>query len=214
VQLSAFQDLLREIRACTVCAKELPLGPKPILTAHSDARILIVGQAPGTRVHATGTPWNDASGDRLRTWLHVDRETFYNEEKFAIVPMGFCYPGKGSSGDLLGAHGGAGTGRRHGWRSFDLPPRPECAPLWHAKVLAHLPNIRLTLLVGAYAIKRYLWFAKISSLTELVRNTDFTKAAMLPIVHPSPRNTIWLKKNAWFESEVVPRLRRRVENVL
>lgn len=194
MKLSSLNDLLREIRACTVCAHALPLGPKPVLTAHSDARILIVGQAPGTRVHATGIAWNDASGDRLRDWLRVDRETFYNEEKFAIVPMGFCYPGRGASGDKK--------------------PRPECAPLWHAKVLAHLPNLRLTLLVGSYAIKRYLWYRNESALTEIVRNTDFTKAAMLPLVHPSPRNTIWLKKNAWFERDVVPQLRERVKNVL
>jgi uracil-DNA glycosylase len=155
---------------------------------------LIVGQAPGTRVHETGIPWNDPSGDRLRDWLRLDREQFYDERKLAIVPMGFCYPGRGRSGDL--------------------PPRPECAKAWHDELLEHLPRIALTLLVGQYALARYLGERRRENLTETVRAWKEYRPTYLPLPHPSPRNNIWLKKNPWFEDQVVPYLRRRVNRVL
>jgi len=158
------------------------------------ARILLIGQAPGTRVHATGIPWNDPSGDKLRDWLAVDRAAFYNEKKFAIMPMGFCYPGKGTSGDL--------------------PPRPECAPLWHAKVHALLPNLRLILLIGSYAVRRYLPHLAKLSVRDLVLQADYERGVFLPMVHPSPRNKLWLKQNPWFEGKVVPRLRQRLRTDL
>jgi uracil-DNA glycosylase len=186
--------LLREIRACTHCAAELPLGPRPVLRAHSAARLLLVGQAPGAKVHATGVPWNDPSGDRLRTWLATDRDTFYDETRIAIVPMGFCYPGKGRSGDL--------------------PPRPECATLWRARLLALLPNIELTLLVGRYAQDWHLGERCKPTLAGTVRAWREYAPPMLPLPHPSPRNTLWLRRNPWFEREVLPALRRRVRALL
>lgn len=186
--------LLGEIRACTICAKHLPLGPRPVLRAAPKARILIIGQAPGTKVHASGVPWDDASGRRLREWLAIDEQTFYDESKVAIVPMGFCYPGKGKSGDL--------------------PPRPECAPEWHARLLAKLPAIGLTLLIGQYAQAYYLGDRRKPTLTETVRAyKDFLPGAW-PLVHPSPRNQIWIKKNPWFDGEVVPELRKHVGRLL
>lgn len=188
----ALPTLLAEIRRCTTCAVHLPLGANPVLRVHADARILLVGQAPGTRVHATGIPWNDASGDRLRDWLQVSHSTFYNETRFAIVPMGFCYPGKGISGDN--------------------PPRPECAPLWRAKVHALLPKLRLILLIGSYAARYYLPHRV--PLGKLIAEIDFARANLLPLVHPSPRNQLWLKRNPWFEKELLPVLRRRVHALL
>ncbi|HXG28394.1 MAG TPA: uracil-DNA glycosylase family protein [Nevskiales bacterium] len=185
--------LLREVRACRVCAADLPLGPKPVLRASPTARLLIIGQAPGTRVHATGIPWNDPSGDRLRAWLGVDRETFYDESRIAITPMGFCYPGKGRSGDL--------------------PPRPECAPLWHARLQALMPKLELVLLVGQYAQRHYLNEAE-RSLAEIVRDFRRYGPRYLPLPHPSPRNQLWLRRNPWFEREVLPVLRRRVARIL
>ena len=185
--------LLTEIRACTQCADELPLGPRPILRAKLSARVLIVGQAPGTRVHASGIPWDDPSGDRLRDWLNVDKTQFYNDSLFAIVPMGFCYPGKGSSGDL--------------------PPRPECAPLWHERVLSQLPDIELTLLIGQYAQQYYL-NDDYKTLTERVKNWRDTKPGFLPLPHPSPRNQLWLKKNAWFSTDVLPYLSVTIRELL
>ncbi|OJA33288.1 uracil-DNA glycosylase family protein [Burkholderia ubonensis] len=182
--------LLAEIRACRVCEAELPLGPRPVLRAHSDARILIVGQAPGARVHASGIPWDDASGKRLRDWLGVDADTFYDASRFAIVPMGFCYPGRGASGDN--------------------PPRPECAPLWLDRLLAELPAIRLTLLVGQYAQRHFLRDARKATLTDTVRAWRDYGPAVLPLPHPSPRNTGWFKHHPWFDVDVVPELRRRV----
>jgi len=187
-------SLLREVRACTLCAAHLPLGPRPVLRASTTARLLIVGQAPGTRVHATGIPWNDPSGDRLRQWLGIDREAFYDESRIAIVPMGFCYPGKGTSGDL--------------------PPRPECAPTWHARVLAHMPAIALTLLVGRYAQERYLGADNGATLTDTVRAHARHAPRFLPLPHPSPRNIGWFQRNPWFEAEVLPALRRRVAPLL
>lgn len=192
------QDLLAEVRACRACDSELPLGANPVVRAQSSARILIVGQAPGTRVHATGIPWNDPSGDRLREWMNLSREQFYDDAQIAIMPMGFCYPGKGKSGDL--------------------PPRKECAELWHEKILAQLPHVELTLLVGSYAQAHYLKEhssdTDFKSLTERVRAWRQFVPAVLPLVHPSPRNRRWLKNNAWFEQEVVPYLRERVKTLL
>lgn len=185
--------LLSEIRACQACAAQLPLGPRPVLRADRRARLLIVGQAPGTKVHASGIPWNDPSGDRLRQWLAMDRATFYDERRIAIMPMGFCYPGKGGSGDL--------------------PPRPECAPLWHQRLLALMPRIELVLLVGQYAQHHYLDCAG-QSLTDTVRAWSRYGPRYLPLPHPSPRNQLWLKRNPWFEREVVPELRRQVAALL
>ncbi len=185
--------LLREARACRVCASHLPLGPNPVLRASATAQLLIIGQAPGTKVHATGIPWNDPSGDRLRAWLGVDRDTFYDESRIAITPMGFCYPGKGRSGDL--------------------PPRPECAPLWHARLQALMPRLELVLLVGQYAQRHYLGEPK-RMLTETVRDFRRYGPRYLPLPHPSPRNQLWLKRHPWFEREVLPVLRRRVARIL
>jgi uracil-DNA glycosylase len=186
--------LLREVRACTLCAAHLPLGPRPVLRASTTARLLIVGQAPGTRVHATGIPWNDPSGDRLRAWMGIDREAFYDVDRIAIVPMGFCYPGKGAAGDL--------------------PPRPECAPAWHARLLALMPAIEQVLLVGRYAQAHYLGPACKASLTDTVRAHADYLPRFIPLPHPSPRNIGWLRRNPWFEAEVVPALRRRVAALL
>ncbi|TGD72137.1 uracil-DNA glycosylase family protein [Mangrovimicrobium sediminis] len=187
------QDLLAAARACRHCEAQLPLGANPVLRASASARLLIVGQAPGTRVHASGIPWDDPSGDRLRQWLEVSPETFYDESRIAIVPMGLCYPGKGKSGDL--------------------PPRPECAPLWHAPLLAQMPRIELILLVGQYAQAHYLGKSR-ETLTERVRRWRDFGPRFLPLPHPSPRNTLWLRRNAWFDEEVVPELRRRVAGLL
>lgn len=185
--------LLTEIRACRICAGHLPLGPRPVLRASAGARVLIVGQAPGTRVHETGIPWNDPSGDRLREWMALDRESFYDESRFAIVPMGFCYPGRGSSGDL--------------------PPRPECARAWREPLHAALPGIELTLLIGQYAQAWYLGKRRRRTLTETVRAWRDYAPAYLPLPHPSPRNIGWLKRNDWFAAEVVPALRRRLAEI-
>jgi uracil-DNA glycosylase len=188
------EALLTEVRACRVCEAHLPLGPRPVLRADARARVLIVGQAPGTRVHATGIPWNDPSGDRLRAWLAVDRDAFYDEQRFAIIPTGFCYPGRGRSGDL--------------------PPRPECAPLWHPRLRALLPEIGLTLLVGQYAQAFYLGERSRGSLTDTVRAWRDYLPEFLPLPHPSPRNTRWLQVNPWFEQDVIPVLRKRVHALL
>ena len=182
--------LLAKVRACQHCVAHLPLGARPVLRAHADAKVLIIGQAPGTKVHATGIPWDDPSGDRLRTWMDVDRDAFYDERRFAIVPMGFCYPGKGKSGDL--------------------PPRPECAPLWHQRLLGHCHNSNLLLLIGQYAQRYYLGSNGKKNLTETVRAYREFLPAFLPMPHPSPRNQLWLKKNPWFEREVIPTLRDKL----
>ena len=192
---AAFTALLGEVRACRVCAEHLPLGPRPVLRAAPSARLMIIGQAPGTRVHESGIPWKDRSGDRLREWLAVDSETFYDETRLAIVPMGFCYPG-------VEPRGG------------DKPPRPECAPLWHPPLLAGLPKVELTLLVGLYAQGHYLGKARKKSLTETVRAWRDYGPRYLPLPHPSWRNTAWIKKNPWFEAELLPELRRRVAALL
>lgn len=185
-------DLLTDIRACTACAEYLPLGPRPVVVADTAAKILIIGQAPGTRVHKTGIPWNDPSGDRLRQWLGMDREQFYADPRLAIMPMGFCYPGKAKSGDLA--------------------PRKECAPLWHERLLAHMPKVELVLLIGQYAQAYYLR-DNFSTLTERVAQHP-SSHRFFPLPHPSPRNQLWLKRNPWFDSDVVPRLRARVHRIL
>ena len=186
--------LLQRIRACRLCAAHLPLGPRPVLRARASARLLIVGQAPGTRVHASGIPWNDPSGERLRAWLGIDRDAFYDEARVAIVPMGFCYPGKGRSGDL--------------------PPRAECAQTWHPQLLPQLPRIELTLLIGQYAQRYFLGTARGDDLTATVRAYRDYLPRCLPLPHPSPRNIGWFRRNPWFETEVLPTLRRRVQALL
>ena len=186
---------LAEARACRLCAADLPLGPRPVLRASATARLMIVGQAPGTRVHASGIPFNDPSGDRLRAWLGIDRETFYDERRLAILPMGLCYPGQ----DARGA---------------DKPPMKICAPTWHPRIRPLLPKLELTLLVGLYAQARYLGPARKKSLTETVQCWRDYGPEFLPLPHPSWRNTAWLKRNPWFEAEVLPELRRRVATLL
>lgn len=186
--------LLAEVRACTVCAAHLPFPPRPVLRASATARLLIVGQAPGIRVHETGIPWNDPSGDRLRDWLQLTREEFYDESKIAIIPTGFCYPGKGPAGDL--------------------PPRPECAPLWHPRLRAALPKIKLALLVGSYAQAYYLGERAKDSLSDTVRAWREYLPDFLPLPHPSPRNLRWLKARPWFERDVVPAARKIVAELL
>jgi uracil-DNA glycosylase len=185
--------LLAEVRSCTICSAHLPHGPRPVLRAHRAARVLIVGQAPGRRVHETGIPFNDPSGDRLREWMGVTRETFYDERAIALLPMGFCYPGTGSSGDL--------------------PPRPECAAAWRAKLLAQLPDIELTLVLGQYAQAYHLPDVA-GSVTETVRAWRDHWPDVVPLPHPSPRNNLWLRKNPWFDRTLVPALRRQVKKVL
>lgn len=192
--MPALDDLVAEIRTCRVCEAQLPLGPKPVLRVSETARLLIVGQAPGRRVHETGIPWNDPSGDRLRAWLGMDRSRFYDARHIAIVPVGLCYPGSGPRGDA--------------------PPRPECAPLWHPRLLPLMPKIHLTLLVGQYAQAFYLGRHRRRTLAETVRACRDYLPRFFPLPHPSPRNQLWLKQNPWFEEEVVPLLRAQVERVL
>lgn len=191
-----FAGLLAAVRGCRLCAAHLPLGPRPVVRMQSTARILIVGQAPGTRVHETGIPWNDPSGNRLRDWMALDRETFYDDSRIAIMPMGFCYPGRNPKGG-------------------DNPPRPECAPEWHDRLRTHLPRVDLTLLVGSYAQKHYLGKAMQKTMTETVRGFEaYLAEGFLPLPHPSWRTTAWLKKNPWFAVEVLPVLRNRVQALL
>ena len=191
--MTSLVSLLAEVRACTVCAEHLPLGPRPIVQVHPAARILIAGQAPGSRVHETGIPFNDASGERLRSWLGMSREVFYDPRQVAILPMGFCFPGTGKSGDL--------------------PPRPECAPTWRAPLLSHMKKLQLTLVIGQYAQAYHLPRGG-SSLTEVVQGWREFWPHTVPLPHPSPRNNLWLKRNPWFEEELIPVLRERVLAVL
>lgn len=184
-------QLLKDIRACTHCSAHLPCAPNPIIQAHRSARLRIIGQAPGRRVQDTGIPWNDASGNRLRAWLGLSPEMFYDARKVALVPMGFCYPGKAASGDN--------------------PPRPECAPLWHEKLNAALPHTGLTLLIGQYAQAYYLGRERKKTLTDTIRAWRSYLPRYLPLVHPSPRNQRWLQKNPWFENEMVPQLQKTVQ---
>jgi uracil-DNA glycosylase len=185
--------LLPQVLACTRCEPALPLGARPVLQVHASARILIAGQAPGRKVHASGVPFDDVSGDRLREWLGVSREEFYDARNFAILPMGFCYPGTGSSGDL--------------------PPRPECAPAWRAPLLATMPKLQLTLVLGQYA-QAYHLGADAGSVTEVVQAWRSYWPSRLPLPHPSPRNQLWVSRNPWFAKEVLPALRRRVRALL
>jgi len=185
--------LLDAVRACRQCEQHLPLGPRPVLRASTTARILIVGQAPGARVHATGIPWDDPSGDRLRAWMGINKNTFYDESRIAIIPMGYCYPGRGKGGDL--------------------PPRRECAELWLDQLLARLPQIELTLLIGQYAQRHFLESRRKTSLTETIKAWQDYGPQLFPLPHSSPRNTPWFKQNAWFEEQVLPALKARVMEV-
>ena len=189
---NSLDDLLNKVRACRVCEAWLPLGPRPVLRASRSARILIIGQAPGTKVHQSGIPWNDPSGDRLRDWMQMDAGRFYDESEIAIIPMGFCYPGKGKSGDL--------------------PPRPECATLWHERLFAELPNLQLRLLVGKYAQDYYLG-SKHQSLAHTVQHWQDYLPDYFPLPHPSARNLRWFRLNPWFESAVIPGLRAQLSHI-
>ena len=186
--------ILSEIRNCIVCKAFLPNVPRPIIQASSVSKIVIIGQAPGQKVQNSGIPWDDASGDNLRLWLGVDKQTFYNEKIFALMPMGFCFPGSGKSGDL--------------------PPRPECAPLWHQEVLKSMPGIRLTLLIGQYAQNYYLKDSAKITLTEAVKNYNEYLPNQIPLPHPSPRNNIWQKKNKWFKESLLQVLQEKVRSIL
>ncbi|GJM14423.1 MAG: IclR family transcriptional regulator [Pseudohongiella sp.] len=187
----ALTQILEEIGKCDVCAANIP-APNPVVRIHEQSRILIIGQAPGRKVHETGVPWNDPSGRRLREWLGIDDATFYDATTVALVPMGFCYPGKGKSGDL--------------------PPRPECAPKWHEQVLSQLPNVQCTILIGQYAQNYYLKDGY-KSLTERIQNWREFAPQHYVLPHPSPRNQSWLKRNPWFEEEVLPQLRAKVRSL-
>ena len=189
-----FDDIAGKARACRLCAGDLPLGPRPVFQLGPKARILIAGQAPGRRVHETGIPFNDPSGERLRAWMGISAAVFYDPTKIAILPMGFCYPGTGTSGDL--------------------PPRPECAIEWRVKLLKLLPALELTLVIGQYALDWHLETTQKATLTQTVQNWKQYWPAVLPLPHPSPRNNIWLKKNPWFEIDILPILSRKVESLL
>ncbi len=188
------QNLLSEIKQCTICEPHLDLGANPVVSGSPNAKIVIIGQAPGTKVHKSGIPWDDASGKQLRKWLNVSDEDFYDTEKFAIVPMGFCYPGKGTSGDK--------------------PPRKECAPLWHQLLFDQMPNIELIILIGMYAQNYYLKDTAKRTLTETVDNYPEYLPRYFVLPHPSPRNRFWLTKNPWFEKEVLPILKEKIAAVL
>lgn len=191
--MKSFESLLSEVRACEVCKENLPRGPRPIVQLDPESRILIVGQAPGRKVHESGIPFDDASGNRLRDWLGMSREDFYNPKKVAILPMGFCYPGTGKSGDL--------------------PPRPECAPQWREELLARLQVVELTIVIGQYAQAYHFSGAK-RSVTEHVQAWQEHWPKVVPLPHPSPRNNRWLLNNPWFETELVPKLKARVAALL
>jgi uracil-DNA glycosylase len=194
VTRAGFERLLAEVRSCTICEAHLPNPPRPVLRASPSASLLIVGQAPGRRVHESGIPWNDPSGELLREWLRLDRDAFYDARRVAIIPVGFCYPGTGDAGDL--------------------PPRPECAPHWHPRLRAKLPAIRLTLLVGSYAHAYYLGARRKKTLADTVRARGEYLPEFFPLPHPSPRNRLWLKNHPWFDRDVVPQLRRRIKACL
>lgn len=184
--------LLLKMKDCSICS--LLLGPRPVLTANINSKIVIIGQAPGTVVHKTGIPWNDKSGDNLRKWLGVKKEQFYDSKNFAIIPMGFCYPGKGKSGDL--------------------PPRKECAPLWHQLILEKMKNVEMLLLIGKYAQDYYLEENKYKTLTETVRNFHEFLPQYFVLPHPSPRNNIWQAKNEWFQRLILPELKNEIDKIL
>lgn len=187
------EALLSAVRSCRECEAHLPLGPRPLLQAEETARILIVGQAPGVRAHVTGIPWNDPSGDRLRAWMGIDADLFYDESRIAIIPMGFCYPARGSGGDK--------------------PPRRECATLWFEQLLGWLPRIELTLLIGQYAQRHFLGDLRKSSLAATVAAWEEYAPRYIPLPHPSPRNQPWLKRHPWFEQQLVPVLRTRIASL-
>ena len=186
---------LGEVRNCQICVTKLPFSPRPVLQLASAARILIVGQAPGRKAHHSGIPWSDASGDRLRDWLKLDRSDFYDAARIAILPIGFCYPGAGGNGG-------------------DNPPRPECAPLWHKSLLTHLPNIQLTLLIGQYAQRYYLQATRKASVTETVRAYSEYTPRFFPLPHPSWRSRVWMQNHRWFEDSVMPDLRKSVRRLI
>ena len=189
------KHLIDEVLDCRLCEEHLVLGPRPIVQVSSEARILIAGQAPGRKVHETGIPFNDPSGDRLRNWMGIEKYTFYDATKIAILPMGFCYPGTGKSGDL--------------------PPRPECAEAWREKLLNSLPKIQLTLVIGQYAQKYHLAGKQSKTLSDTVKAwREFLPQGLLPLPHPSPRNNIWLKKNKWFEKDILPVLKAKVKTLI
>ncbi len=188
-------SLVREVRACRVCAATLPCGPRPVLQAARTARLLIVGQAPGRKAHQTGVPWDDASGVRLRDWMGLDASDFYDVSRIAILPIGFCYPG---------AAGGGG----------DKPPRPECAGLWHERLTALLPDVELTLLVGQYAHRHYLSSARKASMTETVKAFPDYCPRFFPLPHPSWRSALWMRKHLWFEQSAIPELRKAVRDCI
>jgi uracil-DNA glycosylase len=186
--------LLAEIAKCQLCQAHLPHGIRPVLAADAESKIVMIGQAPGRIVHETGLAWDDLSGDRLRSWLGVDKQSFYNPKHFALIPMGFCYPGKGKTGDL--------------------PPRKECAPAWHQKLWDAMQEVQLTILIGSYAQKYYLGKMRKKTLTETLKHYKDYAPNFFVLPHPSPRNNIWLKKNPWFEKELVPVLQKRVGDLL
>jgi uracil-DNA glycosylase len=191
----ALEEAVAAARACTICARELPLGPRPVLLVRATSRLLIVSQAPGTRVHETGLPFNDRSGDRLRDWLGIDRDTFYGHPRLGIMPVGLCYPGADANGG-------------------DKPPMKVCAPTWHPRIRPLLTEVQLTLLVGSYAQAFYLGSRRQGSMTETISAWRTYLPEFLPLPHPSWRNTAWLKRNPWFEGDVLPVLRRRVRALL
>ena len=189
----SLEEILKKINKCNTCT-DLPLGPKPILQIHSTARILIISQAPGLKTHNSGIPWDDASGERLREWMDLSKDVFYDKNLIAILPMGFCYPGKGLKGDL--------------------PPRAECYPQWHPIITSVLPNVELIVLIGSYSQNVYLKKLKKKSLTETVRNFAVYAPRYFPLPHPSPLNNIWLSKNSWFIEEVLPSLKQTIHKIL
>ena len=191
--MAVFLSLLSEVRACTLCAEHLPLGPRPVIQVHPHAKILIAGQAPGRKVHESGVSFDDPSGNRLRAWLGISREVFYDERQIALMAMGFCYPGTGKSGDL--------------------PPRPECAPAWREKLLGHLHNVKMKLVLGQYAHAYHFGKSRMT-LTERVKLWRDYWPDRVPLPHPSPRNNLWLRKNPWFEKELLPELKERVSIIL
>ena len=190
--MASLTNLISEVQACTICKAHLPLGPRPVIQIHPSAKILIAGQAPGTRVHQSGIPFDDPSGNRLREWLGITSEVFYDPKQIAILAMGFCYPGTGKSGDL--------------------PPRPECAPAWRHQLVDHLNHLEITLAIGQYAQTYY--FDKKKSVTEQVKAWQDHWPTLIPLPHPSPRNNLWLKQNPWFEIEVLPALQKQISQTL
>jgi uracil-DNA glycosylase len=193
-EVNKMESLLEQIRSCKVCEKHLEFGVNPVIAANPSSKIVVIGQAPGRIVHHSSIPWNDKSGDNLRNWLNIDKPTFYHSDLIALMPMGFCYPGTGKTGDL--------------------PPRPECAPLWHHQLLAKMPNIELVLLIGQYAQNYYLGKKANSTLTETVRNFRNYLPFYFPLPHPSPRNNIWQAKNDWFGLEVLPELKHKIREII